>query len=312
MGRFIAVRLGAGVSLLFVISSAAFVLLYVSGGDVARNLLGATATDQQVAAKTVQLGLDQPLLTRYWDWLSSALTGDFGTSWASNAPVSAVLAGRTAVTLTLVTVAVLVSGVLAVALGSLAATRGGWTDRSVQVASLVGAAVPGFLVALVFVLVFAVKLGWFRPTGYVAPNDSITGWLATATLPIAALAVAGVAAVAQQVRGSMLDEQRKDYVRTLECRGLDSRTIIFRHVLRNAGGPALNVLALMFVGMLGGAIVIEQIFSLPGLGKLTVSSTLSGDVPVIMGIVVVTVALVVVLNLLIDLVQAWLNPKVRL
>ncbi|WP_061962744.1 ABC transporter permease [Demequina aurantiaca] len=312
MGRFIARRIVAGISLLFVITSAAYFLLYLSGGDVARNLLGPTATDAQVAAKATELGLDQPLLTRYWDWLSGALTGDFGNSWASRAPVTELLSGRVAVTLTIVVAAVIVSGIGAVILGSLASSRGGWVDRTIQVASLVGAAVPGFLIAMVLVLVVAINLGWFEPTGYINPSTSITGWLSTAVLPITALAVAGVAGVTQQVRGSMLDERRKDYVRTLECRGLSSRTITYQHVLRNASGPALNVLALMFVAMLGGAVVVEQVFSIPGLGKLTVTSTLSSDVPVIMGIVVVTVVLVVILNLLIDLLQAWLNPKVRL
>ncbi|WP_084105817.1 ABC transporter permease [Demequina sp. NBRC 110056] len=312
MGRFITRRVISGISLLFVISSAAYLLLYISSGDVARNLLGPTATDEQVAAKAAELGLDQPLLTRYWDWLTGALTGDFGTSWASRAPVTEVLGGRVSVTLTLVIAAVIVSALGAIVLGTLAASRGGWSDRTIQVVSLIGAAVPGFLIAMLLVLFVAIDLGWFAATGYVRPTESFSGWIQTAVLPITALAVAGVAAVTQQVRGSMLDEQRKDYVRTLECRGLSRRSIVFRHVLRNAATPALNVLALMFIALLGGAVVVEQVFAIPGLGKLTVSSTLTGDVPVIMGIVVVTVMLVVAVNLLIDLIQAWLNPKVRL
>jgi peptide/nickel transport system permease protein len=312
MGRFILRRVIAGVSLLFVISSAAFLLLYASGGDIARNLLGPTATQAQVDAKSEALGLNEPLLTRYWDWLSSALTGDFGTSWSSNASVSSVLGGRVAVTLAIVITAVIVSAIGALILGSLAATRGGWLDRQIQLTTLIGAAIPGFLIALLLVLTLAINLGWFAPTGYIPLTDSVSGWFSTATLPVVALAIGGIAGVAQQVRGSMLDEQRKDYVRTLECRGLSSRRVIYGHVLRNASGPALNVLALMFIAMLGGAVVVEQVFTIPGLGRLTVASTLSGDVPVIMGIVVVTVILVVVVNLLIDLLQAWLNPKVRL
>lgn len=312
MIRFIARRLVAGASLLLVISSGAFWLMYLSSGDVARNLLGPNATDAQIAAKNVELGLDRPLVVQYGDWLVSAVTGDFGTSWASNVPVADVLSSRVGVTLTIVLGAVVLSAVVSVVLGSLAATRGGWADRVIQVGTLVGAAVPGFLVALLLVVFFAVRLGWFDPTGYVRFSESPQGWFRTATLPILALAVGGIAAVAQQVRGSMLDERRKDYVRTLQCRGLSTRTIVFRHMLRNAAGPALNVLALMFVALLGGAVVIEQVFAIPGIGKQTVSASLAGDVPVIMGIVVVTVVLVVVVNLIIELLQAWLNPKVRL
>jgi peptide/nickel transport system permease protein len=141
---------------------------------------------------------------------------------------------------------------------------------------------------------------------------SFTGWLSTVTLPVVALAIGATASVAQQVRGSMIDVLRLDYVRTLRSRGLTSKRVIYRHVLRNAAGPALGVLGLQFVVVFGGAVIVEQVFSLPGLGQAAVAATSQGDIPVVMGVILVTAVLVVLINLAIDLLQGWLNPKVRL
>ena len=168
------------------------------------------------------------------------------------------------------------------------------------------------LIALGLVTLFALNLGWFEPTGYVNLSDSPSGWLGTVTLPVIALSVGGIAGVAGQVRGSVVDALRQDYVRTLRSRGLSFNRVVFKHVLRNAGGPALAVLAVQFVGLLGGAVVVEQVFAIPGLGQVAVSSTTQGDIPLVMGLVVATAALVVIVNLVIDLAQGWLNPKVRL
>jgi peptide/nickel transport system permease protein len=162
------------------------------------------------------------------------------------------------------------------------------------------------------VIVFAINLGWFNATGYVTVAISPAGWVASVTLPIIALSLATIATVTQQIRGSVLDAMTRDYVRTLQTRGLNSRTIVLQHVLRNAGGPALAVLAVQFIGLLGGAIVIEQIFALPGIGQLTVQATTLGDIPVVMGVVMITAIIAVIVNLAIDLAQAALNPKVRL
>ena len=249
---------------------------------------------------------------QYGNWLTSALTGDFGVSWFTSQPVTASLSSRLAVTLTLVVGTTIVAAVVSVVLGVLAARRGGWVDGVVQFIAVVGFAVPGFLIALYLVLWFAIDLGWFRATGYVPIGESFTGWLSSVTLPIAALSLSAIAAVAQQVRGSVIDATSRDYVRTLRARGLSTNRVVYKHVLRNAGGPALAVLAVQFVGLLGGAVIVEQVFALPGIGQLTVSATSSGDIPVVMGVVVATAVIVVVVNLLIDLAQAALNPKVRL
>lgn len=312
MLTFILRRLLSGVVLIAVISFLAFVLLYAGGGDIARRILGENATAETVAKKTEELGLNRPLLAQYGDWVVSAITGNLGRSWFTGELVSVSVSGRLAVTLSLVLGATIVSAVLAVVLGVLAARRGGIIDGAVQFLSLVGFAVPGFLIALLLVLIFAINLGWFKATGYVPITTSPSGWIASVTLPVIALSLGAIATVAAQVRGSVIDAMSRDYVRTLRSRGLGMGSVIYKHVLRNAGGPALAVLAVQFVGLLGGAVVVEQIFAIPGMGQLSVRSTTLGDVPVVMGLVIAFAIIVVIVNLLIDLAQAALNPKVRL
>ncbi|MDF2665647.1 MAG: ABC-type dipeptide/oligopeptide/nickel transport system, permease component [Microbacterium sp.] len=312
MLAFIVRRLLSGVVLIAVISFLAFTLLYAAGGDIARRILGENATAETVAKKTAELGLNRPLLAQYGDWLSSAVTGNLGRSWFNGELVSVSVSGRLSVTLSIVIGATLVSAILSILLGVLAARRGGVIDAGVQFLSLVGFAVPGFLIALLLVLVFAVNLGWFKATGYTPLTTSFSGWVASVVLPIVALSIGAIATVAQQVRGSVIDATSRDYVRTLRARGLSENSVIYRHVLRNAGGPALAVLAVQFVGLLGGAVIVEQIFAIPGMGQLSVRATTQGDIPVVMGLVIAFAIIVVVVNLLIDLAQAALNPKVRL
>ena len=312
MLTFIACRLASGVILLITISVVAFLLLYAGGGDIARRLLGEDASPATVAQKAHELGLDQPLIVQFGTWLSGAVRGDFGTSWFTSQPVSDAILSRLSVTLSLVFGATLLIAVVSVVLGVLAATRGGIVDTIVQVLSLIGTAIPGFLIALGLVLVFAINLGWFKPTGYVQFADSPAGWLGSITLPVIALSLGGIAGVTQQIRGSMLDSLRQDYVRTLRSRGISPRSVILKHVLRNAAGPALAVLGVHFVGLLGGAVIIEQMFAIPGMGQVAVTATSQGDIPLVMGLVLATAVLVVLLNLVVDLAQGWLNPKVRL
>lgn len=312
MLTFIARRVVSGVVLIAAISVIAFLLLYAGGGDIARQLLGNEASAVAVAQKTQELGLDRPVAAQFFDWASRAVTGDFGASWFTSQPVTEAITSRISVTLSLVLGATLLIAIVSIVLGVLAATRGGWIDRVVQGVSLTSAAIPGFLVALALVLVFAINLQWFQPTGYVQATTSVSGWLASVTLPVIALALGGIDAVTQQVRGSMLDALSRDYVRTLRSRGIPTGRVVYRHVLRNSAGPALAVLGVQFVGLLGGAVIIEQMFAIPGIGQVAVTATSQGDIPLVMGLVVVTAMLVIVLNLIVDLLQGWLNPKVRL
>jgi peptide/nickel transport system permease protein len=312
MFRFVLRRLLSGVVLLFVVTTLAYTLLYLGGGDIARRILGQMATAETVAQKSAELGLDKPLYVQYGEWLSGAVTGDLGRSWFTGQLVTDGIVSRLSVTLSIVIGATLVVALVSVTLGVWAAVRRGWVDRLVQGISILGFAIPGFLIALGLVTLFALNLRLFQATGYTKFTDSPTGWLATVTLPIIALAIGGIAGVAQQVRGSVVDALRQDYVRTLRSRGLSFNRVVFKHVLRNAGGPALAVLAVQFVGLLGGAVIVEQIFAIPGLGQVSVIATSQGDIPMVMGLVVAIAAIVVSVNLLIDLLQGWLNPKVRL
>jgi peptide/nickel transport system permease protein len=205
-----------------------------------------------------------------------------------------------------------VTALIATVLGVWAAVRHGWVDKVVQAVTILGFAIPGFLIAVGLVLVFAINLQMFDPTGYIAFSDDPTGWLKTVTLPVVALAIGGIASVANQVRGSVTDVLRRDYVRTLRSRGLPFNRVVFKHALRNAGSPALAVLGVQFVGLLGGAVIVERVFAIPGLGDIAVGATSQGDVPMVMGLVVAIATIVVVVNLIIDLLQGWLIPKVRL
>ncbi|GAA5087570.1 ABC transporter permease [Microbacterium yannicii] len=312
MLAFILRRLLSGVILIAVISFLAFVLLYAAGGDIPRRILGENATAETVAKKAEELGLNRSLLTQYFDWLTSAFTGDLGRSWFTGELVTTSVTNRVVVTLSIVIGATVVSAIISVVVGVLAARRGGAIDGTVQVFSLIGFAIPGFLIALFLVLVFAINLGWFKATGYVPIATSVSGWLSSVTLPIIALSIGAIATVTQQVRGSVIDAMSRDYVRTLRSRGLSTNSVVYRHVLRNAGGPALAVLAVQFIGLLGGAVIVEQVFAIPGMGQLTVRATTLGDIPVVMALVIVFAIIVIVVNLLIDLAQAALNPKVRL
>ena len=312
MLRFTVRRLVHGALQLLVIATAAFLLLYLAAGNVARTILGPDATAATVAAKNHELGLDTPLLSRFFTWLGHAVTGNFGASWLTSQPVTTAIVSRLEVTLTLVLGAIVVSAVVSAALGVWAALRGGWADRLVQVVAVLGFAVPGFLVAVFLVRALALGTHWFKPTGYVPLTTSFSGWVQTVTLPIIALSLATIAGVSQQVRGSVIDALRQDWVRTLRSRGLPERRVVFKHVLRNAGGPALSVLALSFVGLLGGAVIVEEVFGIPGLGQVAVSATSQGDIPMVMGLVVATGTLVILVNLAIDILHGFLNPKARL
>lgn len=298
--------------MLFAVSFLAYFLLYIGAGNVARLVLGLQATPEQINELNEQLGLNRPFIDQFLGWLSGAVRLDFGDSWTMPETVNEVLFPRLGVTLTIVALTTVVAAILAIVLGTLAAIHGGFIDRIVQFVGLIGFAVPGFLVAFFLVTLFAIQIPIFSAVGYVEFSESPTEWAKSITLPVAALALSAVASVAQQVRGSVSDAINMDYVRTLRARGLSFNRVVYKHVLRNAGGPALSILGVQFVGMLGGAVLVEQIFAISGLGPYAVSATAMSDIPAVMGLVVVTALVVIVVNLVIDLLSAALNPKVRL
>ena len=196
-------------------------------------------------------------------------------------------------------------------LGVTAALYGGWLDRLLQFLSVLGAAIPSYIIAIVLIFAFALSLRIFPATGYVSPSDSFVGWLSSITMPVIALLIGSIAGAASQIRSAVADVLGRDYVRTLRARGVPEREIIFLHVLRNAGGPGLIVLGLQTIYLIGGVVFVELVFALPGMGELTNTSAQQGDVPLVMGAVLVIVVIVLVVNLLSDLANAALNPKAR-
>ncbi len=304
-------KVGRAVTVLLVVTFATFVLMFGNGPGIARAVLGTQATEADVQAKVAELGLDRPLLVQYLDWLRGLVTGDLGHSFFTGQSVTSALSVRVPVTLALVILTLILTVIFSVLLGVAAAVYGGWTDRVVQFLAVLGAAIPGFIVAIVLVFSFAIAVPLFPATGYVSPDQSVTGWLSSITLPVLALLIGSVASAASQFRGATMDTLSRDFVRTLRASGISERLIIFRHVLRNAGGPGLTVLSLQTLALIGGAIFIEQVFALPGMGQLAVSSATISDVPMVMGTVLVTVLIVLVVNVLADLATYFLNPKAR-
>ncbi|MDQ0820786.1 peptide/nickel transport system permease protein [Arthrobacter sp. V4I6] len=311
MTRFILKRLGSGLVVLFAVSALTFFLLYIASGSIARNILGDQASPEQVALKEAELGLDQPILARYISWLSNAAGGNFGSSWFSSEPVANSLATRIPVTMTMVITAMILIAIIATLIGGAAAVRRGWVDRIVQVGAIVGDSVPGFVIGIILVTILAIQLGLFPATSTISPDAPANAWALSMTLPVIALLINGVTGGAQQIRSAVIKQLERDYVRTLRSRGIGEREILFKHVLRSAAPAGLTVLSLQLIGMLGGVVIIEQIFALPGLGPLAVAATGQSDLPVVMGVVMYTVVVVIVVNLLVDLLNGWLNPKVR-
>lgn len=304
-------RLASGVAVLLVVAVLTFLLLNLSAGNVARNILGDQATPEAVAAKNAELGLDQPILTRLGDWLSGALHLDFGTSFFTNEPVFTAIGSRLPVTLTMVISSIVLIASFATLLGMLAAVRRGWVDSAVQVLAIVGNSIPGFVIGVLLVWLFAIHWQIFNAVSTIGPGSGVSTWVASLTLPIIALVVNGLASAAQQIRSAFIRQLDQDYVRTLRSRGIAEREILFKHVLRSAAPAGLTVLSIQFIGLLGGVVIIESIFALPGMGRLAVDATTKGDLPIVMGVVIYTVVVVILVNLIVDIVNGWLNPKVR-
>lgn len=304
-------RLVRSAAVLLIVTFATFTLMFGNGPGIARAVLGLNARPEDVDAQVAAMGLDRPLLVQYADWLRGAVTGDLGASFYTGQTVTDALASRAPVTLTIVLITLVLTAVLSVFLGVTAAVRGGWLDRVLQLVSVAGTAIPGFIIAIGFVFLFAITWRVLPATGYVSPEVSIGQWIASIVLPVAALLIGAVAGAMAQFRTAVLDTLGSDYVRTLRARGISERAVVFRHVLRNAAAPGLTALSLTMFGLLGGAVFIEQVFALPGLGQLGNLSAQTYDVPMVMGTVLVAVVIVLVVNFLGDLAITLLNPKAR-
>ncbi len=311
MFMFVLRRFLSGILLVLVVATITFLAMRLTAPNPTASIIGEGATHEQLVKLTHQLGLDRPWPRQYWDWLSHAIRGDFGVSWYSPDTVMSTLAIRVPVTMGFVTMGLLLSASLALVLGVTAAVRGGVTDRLVQVLGIIGFGVPAYIIAIFLAIQLAINRHLFPATGIVLWSESPAGYLKHLALPAIALAVGAMASTAQQVRGAMLDQLDGDYVRTLRSRGITERKIIFKHALRNGAPAALTNLGIQFISMLGGGVVIESIFNLPGIGSMATIGAQRGDQPVVLGVVVVMVAAVVVVNTLIDIGYGLLNPKVR-
>jgi peptide/nickel transport system permease protein len=304
-------RILLAIPLLIVVSALTFVLISLSPGDAAREILGADATPEAYAALRERLGLDLPLYAQYWQWASHAVVGDFGTSLFSSESVATSVAVRAPVTLSLAVGALIVSLVVGVAFGVTSAVRRGVLGRVLDAAAVLGWAVPAFWLGAMLVLLFAVRLHWLPAIGYVPITTSPIEWLRSLVLPVAALSLAGVAAVAKQTREAMLDVLGSEYIRVARANGIRRTSLVLRHALRNAAIRIVTILGLLAVGLVGGTVVVESVFALPGIGSLAVQSSLQHDFPLVQGIVVLITLTVVGINLLIDLVYGWVDPRVH-
>jgi peptide/nickel transport system permease protein len=281
-------------------------------GDPAVRILGAGQTGAAYHALDQRLGLTQPILTQYGHWLGHALGGSFGVSLFTNQTVGSEIGQRIGVTLSLVVGATLVSLVLGLALGIASAVWRGAVGRFVDALSWAGFAVPSFWLGLILVEYVAVKGKLLPPSGYVAPGTNVGDWIKSLVLPVLTLSAIGATGVAKQTRDSLSEVMSSEYVAALRLAGLSEARILFRHALRNAAIPILTSLGLFAVAMLGGTVLVEQVFVMPGLGSLAVQAATDHDLPVIEGVVAVFTLIVVVVNLIIDVSYAWLNPRVRM
>lgn len=306
-------RVFSVIPLLFIVSLVTFSLVYLTPGDPAAAVAGESATPQEVQAIRVELGLTGTFPEQFLRWLGHALTGNLGISLSNHVPVTQFLAERIPVTLTLTVSSTIVAIIVGGLLGILAAVKvGGWIDRLVTVLVSLGFALPSFWLGIILIVNFAVERNWLPAVGFVPFATDPLQWARSLILPVTTLAAAPTAAIARQLRSSMIDTLARPYIRTAQAGGLRRGRIVFEHALKNAAGPTLVVIGIQVSFMLGGSVVIENVFALPGLGQLAVSAVQSQDFPVIQGVVLVTAIFVLVLNLLIDLLQPVLNPKVRL
>jgi peptide/nickel transport system permease protein len=305
-------RLGAGVIIFVTATTLCYLLLALRDPQsVVLSLLPIDASAEQVDLKIAELGLARPIPIRYVDWLAGLAQGDLGTSYVTGQPVINSLAIRVPVTLSVVVITLILTVTTSILLGVLAAMRGGITDRLLQGGSVVISAIPPYLLALILVIIFAVTLKWFPATGYVPLDQSPRGWLASLMLPSISLALGGVAWLAIWVRSAVIDIQHRDYVRMLRSRGLGMGAIMFRHVLRNAAAAIVQNIGLISVSLLGGSVIIERVFALPGIGTLALRSGLQGDAPMVVAVAAFAAAAIAVINFAVDVVNGLLNPKVR-
>jgi peptide/nickel transport system permease protein len=310
--RLIAGRLVSLAVTLVAVSIAIFIILEVLPGDPAAIMLGTSAREDTLAALRHDLGLDRPVLERYLAWAGGILKGDLGTSITYRMPVATLVAERLAVTIPLSFMAILISTALALPLGvAAAANRDRTLDRAVLVFTQVGVAVPNFWIGLLFILAFSSALGWFPAGGFPGWESGIGPALRSLLLPSLALALPQAAVLARIARSATLEVIGADYVRTARAKGVDESGTLWRHVVPNAMIPFTTILGLQLSFFFGGAILVENVFNLPGLGRLAYQALAQRDLVVIKDVVLIFSGLVIIVNVIVDLIYLLLDPRLR-
>jgi peptide/nickel transport system permease protein len=295
-----------------VVAFVVFLLLYLTPGDPAAILAGDAATSEDIAKIREKLGLDDPFLERFGQWLWRLMHGDLGISIFTNLPVTHLIAQRVEPTLSLTFCTLVISVLVAVPLGVVAAARAGsWIDRAVMAFSVAGFSVPVFVLAYILILVFSIELEWLPVQGYRPISEGWVEWARHLVLPSAALGTVYIALIARITRASMLDVLAQDYVRTAQAKGLAPGAVLLRHALKNAAVPIATVVGIGIALLIGGAIVTETVFALPGIGRLTVDAILRRDYPIIQGVVLIFSAAYVLINLAVDLSYMFFDPRIR-
>jgi peptide/nickel transport system permease protein len=305
-------RIGGGVLVLWLVSLLTFALIQLLPGDAAQAIAGENATQADVDRIRHELGFDLPVIEQYFRWFTQVVTGDFGTSLYSGRPVTEMISEAAPATLSLTALAIVVAVLVGVTAGMAAAVRqGGWLDRTITSLATFGIAMPSFWVLMLLLLPFAVLNRWLPATGYAPMSDGFWPWLSHLLLPATALGLASAAELARHARGCATDVLSRPYIRTARARGAGGTWLIRRHVLRNSAIPVLTVLGLHVGRLLGGSIVIESVAGISGLGTLAIQAILQRDYTTIQGYVLFSAIIVVLVNLLVDLLYGWINPKVR-
>ena len=312
MQAYVVRRVAQTLLVLLLVSIAVFVIIRLVPGDPAVVMLGQEAPPGAADLVRHELGLDQPIPVQYVYWISGVAHGNFGVSWRSHQPALNLITRRVPATLTLTLAATALAIAIATPLGLLSGTRPySIVDNLCTVFSLAGIAMPSFWLGLMLILLFSVRLGWLPPTGWVAPTDSPTEALRYLVMPAITLGTGFAAPLTRFLRSGMLDVMSLDYVRTARAKGLPNRNVILNHALKNALLPVITVFGLFFGGMLGGAVLTESVFSWPGLGLLLVDSIAVRDYGVVQGVVLFVTLVFAVVNLLVDLSYAYLDPRIR-
>ena len=295
-----------------VVAFVVFLLLYLTPGDPAAILAGDAATTEDIRKIREKLGLDDPFFERFGQWLWRLMHGDLGISIFTNLPVTHLIGQRIEPTLSLTLCTLVISVLVAVPLGVIAAARAGtWIDRLVMAFSVGGFSVPVFVLAYGLILLFSIELEWLPVQGYRPISEGLWEWARHLVLPSIALGTVYIALIARMTRAAMLDVLAQDYVRTAQAKGLAPSAVLIRHALKNAAVPIATVVGIGIALLIGGAIVTETVFALPGVGRLTVDAILRRDYPIIQGVVLMFSAAYVLINLAVDLSYMLFDPRIR-